>query len=111
MERCNCRSENNIYKAIVNSDLEKKFYVGLCSTQFRLWYANHKKSLKGGVYSNETELSKYVCDLKRKNIVFRITWEMIKRVHPLANGNNPVCRLCLKESTTVVYAIKKKRVA
>ena len=29
----NCRSDNIIYKATVNSDLEKKFYIGLCSTQ------------------------------------------------------------------------------
>ena len=46
----NCRSEKNIYKATVNSDLEKKIYIGLCSTQFRFRYANHKKSFKGGVY-------------------------------------------------------------
>ena len=104
----NCRSENIIYKATVNSDLEKKFYIGLCSTQFRFRYANHKKSFKGGVYENETELSKYVCGLKRKNIDFKITWEVLKRAQPIADGNNPVCRLCLKESTAVVYALKKE---
>ena len=32
----NCRSENIIYKATVNSDLKKKLYIGLCSTQFRI---------------------------------------------------------------------------
>ena len=40
-----CRLENIIYKAIVNSDLEKKFYIGLCSTRFRFWYAKHKNYL------------------------------------------------------------------
>ena len=104
----NCRSDNIIYKATVNSDLEKKFYIGLCSTQFRFRYANHKKSFKGGVYENETELSKYVCDLNRRNIDFKITWEVIKRAQPIADGNNPVCRLCLKESTAVVYALKNE---
>ena len=63
---------------------------------------------KGGVDGNETELSKYVCDLKRKSIAFRITWEVIKRAQAIADGNNPVCRLCLKESTAVIYALKKK---
>ena len=67
-----------------------------------------KKYFKGGLYENETELSKYVCDLKRKNIDFRITWELIKRAQPVADGNNPVCRLCLKELTAVVYALKKE---
>ena len=52
----NCRSENIIYKAKVNYGLEKKSYIGLCSTQFRFRYANHKKSFKGGVYENEIEL-------------------------------------------------------
>ena len=33
---------------------------------------------------------------------------MIKRAQPIADGNNPVCRLCLKESTAVVYALKKE---
>ena len=52
LKGCNCCSENIIYKATVNSDLEKKFYIGLCSTQFRFRYANHKKYFKGCVYKN-----------------------------------------------------------
>ena len=104
----NCRSENTIYKATVNSDLEKKFYIGLCSTQFRFRYANHKKYFKGGVFKNETELSKYVCGLKRKNIDFKIIWEMFKRAQPIADGNNPVYRLYLKKSTAFVYAFQKE---
>ena len=108
MKGGNFRSENIIYKATVNSELEKKFYIGLCFTQFRFRYANHKNFFKGSVYENETELSKYVCGLKRKNIDFNITWEVIKRAQPIADDNNPVCRLCLKESTAVMYALKKE---
>ena len=33
---------------------------------------------------------------------------MTKRAQPIADVNNPVCRLCLKESTAVVYALKKE---
>ena len=69
----NCRMENIIYKATVNSDLETGFYIGLCSTQFRFRYANHKKSFKGGVYENETELSKYICSLKCRDIDHEIS--------------------------------------
>ena len=79
-----------------NSNLEKTFYIGLCSTQFRFRYSNHKKNFKGGVYENDTELSKCVCGLKRKNIDFNLTWEVTKRAQPIVDGNNPVCRLCLK---------------
>ena len=71
-----CRSKNIIYKATVNSDFEKKFYIGLCSTQLRFRYANHKKSFKGGVYENKTEISKYVCGFQRENINFKIIWEL-----------------------------------
>ena len=60
--------ENIVYRVTVNSDLETRFYIGLCSTQFRFRYANHKSSFKGGVSENDTELSKYVCSLKRTNI-------------------------------------------
>ena len=38
----NRSSENIIHKAKVNCDLEKKFYIGLCSTQFSLRYATIK---------------------------------------------------------------------
>ena len=66
------------------------------------------KIFKGGVYKNYTELSKYVCCIKHKNTDFKITWEVFKRAQPIADGNNPVCRLCLKESTAIVYALQKE---
>ena len=77
----------------------------MSSTQFRFRYANHKKYFKYGLYENDTEFSKYVCSLK---IDFEISWKGIKRAHPMADGNNPVCRLCMKETTAVVYALKDK---
>ena len=33
---------------------------------------------------------------------------MIKRAHHIADGNNPVRRLCFKESTEAMYALKKR---
>ena len=56
------------------------FDIGLCSTQYDSDIVAIKKYLKGGVYENWTELSKYVCDLNSKNIDFRITLK-IKREH------------------------------
>ena len=67
------------------------------------------KIFKCSVYKNETKLSKYVCDLKRKDIDLRIIWKVTKRAHPIADGNNPVCWLSLKESTAIVYVLKKRR--
>ena len=55
---------------------------------FRFGYANHKKSFKGGVYENQTELSKYVCGLKHSGVDNEISWEVIKRAQPIVDGNS-----------------------
>ena len=57
-------------------------------------------------YDNDTELSKYVCGLKRNGFDYEIPLEFIKRAQPIAKGNSPICRLCFKEATAVVYALK-----
>ena len=54
------------------------------------------------------ELSKYVCGLKRNGVDYEISWEVIKRAQPIADGNSPIYRLCLKEATAVVYELKDK---
>ena len=59
-------SEKIVSKATVISELETRFYIGLCSTQFIFRYDNHKKCFKCGMYKNDTKLSKYICVLKRK---------------------------------------------
>ena len=41
-----------VYKPIMKSELETKFNISLCSTQFRFRYANHKKYLRRGIYEN-----------------------------------------------------------
>ena len=65
-------------------------------------------SFKGGIYENDTELSKYVCGLKCSGVDYEISWEVIKRAQPIADSNSPICRLCLKETTANVYALKDK---
>ena len=107
MKKGNCRSEDIIYKATVNSDLEKKFCIGFAQLSSDSGMLTIKNLLKVQ-FENETKHSTYVCDLKRKNIDFKITWEVIKRTQPIADVNNPVYRLCLKESTAAVYALKKE---
>ena len=67
----NCCLEKILYRVTVNSGAETRFYIGLCLTLFRIRYANHKKSLKGGIYENGTEHSKYVCGLKRSGFDYK----------------------------------------
>ena len=61
------------------------------------------------MYERDNELLKYICSLKRRDIDHEISTEVITRAQPVADGNNPVCRSCLKEATAVLCALNKKR--
>ena len=56
-----------------------------------------------------TQIQNFQISFYFYNIDFKIYWEVIKRAQPIADGNNPVCRLCIKEATAVVYALKDKK--
>ena len=47
---------------------DKKKYFGISETEFKTRLSNHKKSFKNRIYETDTELSKYIWDLKDKNI-------------------------------------------
>ena len=60
------------------------------------------------MYEYDTEPSKYICSLKRKDIDHEISWEVIKKAQFIAYNNNLECMLYLKEATAVVYVLNKK---
>ena len=84
---CNCRGNTNcllqkhcltsniIYQANVsdNGDNEKRIYLGVSETPFKVTYSNHVRGSKHERDSNATELSKHVLELKRNNKVPTIT--------------------------------------
>ena len=85
----NCQSENIVYSYILNWNKVLHWFL-LNSVQiyqpkkvFQMW---HIKTLnfQGG--------------LQRKKTYHKIIWEVIKRAQPTTDGNNPICRLCLKAS-------------
>ena len=69
----------SIYIEIINDQNdEKKRYIGLTETTFKTRYGNHVKSFKHRKYSKETELSKYIWELKDDNkvpIIKRKFWK------------------------------------
>ena len=89
----------------IDSEHETKFYISLCSTQFR--YFNHNKHFECGIYENGTELLKYVGNLKWKNIKLKIYFEVIKRTQ-LVVITQCIDRLYIKEATAVVYLSNDK---
>ena len=62
-------------------DNEKRVYLRVSETPFQSRYGNHVRDSKHGRYSNATELSKYVWELKRNNKVPIITWKIAREVY------------------------------
>ena len=92
-----------VYQAeITATDVgETKIYIGMTSGTIKKRYANHKKSISNSCYSSETELSKYVWELKNKKRDFNIKWSVLKRVTPRAAGRK-TCNLCLAEKLCII---------
>ena len=70
--------------------------LGLTDTEFKSRFRNHKQSFKKQMYTTQTQLSKYVWELKQKNIQHHITWKIIDKAHP----DSPItkrCNLCVLE--------------
>ena len=115
--KCNCRNRNEcplegncltqsiVYEAAVHTDnTPDKTYIGLTGGPFKERYANHKKSFKHSKYEKDTELSKYIWELKRKDTEYTITWRIIRSVntHRRSSGQ---CNLCIAEKLEVLKAI------
>ena len=64
---CNCLPESFIYKASV-STTTNKYYNGTCENTFKERYNNHKCSFRSKSREKNTELSKYVSELKERAI-------------------------------------------
>lgn len=99
-----CQVERSIYQATVTCEDEpeygEKFYIGLAEPKFKKRYANHKTSFANERYEKETELSKEVWRLKRKNRSPTITWKTIRRCPPF-NRSSLRCTLCLTEKLEI----------
>ena len=71
-----CLTPNIIYEATItnNTDIVEKIYFRLCKTSYKKRYCNHTRSFRLQSYSDDTELSKYVCELKIENKIPFIKW-------------------------------------
>ena len=117
---CNCRDKGNcpldnkcltphvIYKAGVSNTQndEVKSYIGLAETSFKDRYCNHTKAFTHKTYSKDTELSKYIWELKDNQITYRINWNILKRIHGKLNSRN--CQLCLCEKYFIINSLDDK---
>ena len=111
-EHCNCRNKqdcplegscqqnNIIYSAEVThngSDNPGDVYIGMSGPPFKERFANHRKSFNNRSYELDTELSKYIWDLKDKNISdYKIKWSVLRQTNGY-NSATKKCSLCLSE--------------
>ena len=113
---CNCRNRDKcplsgkcleqaiIYKAIVNSNNEKKQYIGLTENTFKIRYGNHKSSLTHPAKKNATKLSQYFWELKehgRSPTMDDISWSILQKSRPYVCGSRK-CDLCLSEKLHII---------
>jgi hypothetical protein len=55
-----------------------KHYIGMTANTFKERYRDHIKSFQNKKYSNDTELSKYIWNLKENGQDFDVTWSILK---------------------------------
>ena len=99
--RGNCLVSDIIYKATVKSIRGTATYVGLCSGEFKKRFYNHTKSFKNKKYQKETELSKYIWDLKTENSDYSINWEILKKSNT-GKRKSGMCNLCMEEKLHII---------
>ena len=99
-----CLSKNVFYEATLTADIEnygERLYKGIAATTWKERYGNHLKSFNDEKYEKETELSKEVWRIKRKNKRYAIKWRLIKQ-YPSYNPVTKRCILCLQEKIGIL---------
>ena len=99
-----CLTDGLIYAATVryteHGAEQENLYNGSTSSPFKTRYSGHQTSFRHERYENETELSKLIWRLKRKNINYTISWGITTRAQPYKCGSRR-CDLCLAEKVVI----------
>ena len=97
----NCVKENVVYQATVATETTTETYVGLASN-FKERYRNHQTSFRHRSKRHETELSKYIWDLKDRQKSFHVNWRILRTCQPYSNVSKK-CNLCLQEKYFIIF--------
>ena len=99
-----CNLDNVVYQAIINpkEDIsDKKYYIGVSSTSWKIRYGNHKFSFSHEHKKNQTALSKHYWGLKDKGLTPDIQWSKLKRSSTPKSFDSR-CNLCLEEKIHIL---------
>ena len=119
---CNCRNRDNcpldnkcptskiVYSAKIttNNKQQSKVHCGIKETEFKTRFNNHKKSFRHRRNEKDTELSRYIWELKDKHMEYQIRWSIAR----ISSGYNPEmksCNLCLLEELLLCNFSDKSR--
>ena len=97
-----------IYRADVTNEAnnDQKFYFGLAETTFKERYNNHKGDVKHIKSQYNTELTKYIWNLKNNSIQYNINSKVVDKVY--GNANLTMCKLYLMEKLWIINHINDK---
>ena len=101
----NCQTNSIIYQAEVSTKTSNKTYVGLCDTEFKLRYNNHRCSFNHEKYRDTTQLSKHIWNLKDQKAEFQIKWKQVKQARSYTNVSKK-CNLCLWEKYYIIANLR-----
>ena len=87
-----CLTCKIVYSAEIITDNQQpsKFYLGVCKTNFKTRFNNHKKSFRHRQNKKDTALFKYIWELKTKHIEYQIRWPITQK----SSGYNLVRKSC-----------------
>jgi hypothetical protein len=76
-------------------------YTGICATDFKARYRNHKSTFTHPDKQNHTELSKHIWKLKTDKISYGIKWKILMKAKPYTNVTKR-CHLCTAEKYYII---------
>ena len=80
-------------------------YYG-CTDNFKNRYGNHKKSFNHEIYSNDSDLSKFIWSKREEGITTKIFGSILRRAPTYKSGSH-LCCLCLLEKALIIEQKKK----
>ena len=113
--KCNCRKKDScplqnecltksvVYKATVSEQntTNEKVCFGQTENSFKQWYNAHTQSFRHDKHRTNTELSKFIWNLKDNEKAYEIKWSVAAQARAYSNESKR-CNLCLSEKLFII---------
>ena len=95
-----CRTRACVYTATVEAEEEEHVYHGTAEGEVKARIKRHETSFRHRKYESDTELSKFIWELKDKEAEYTIRWAVELKAYPYKCGAKR-CDLCLSEKMVI----------